>query len=109
LAKRNAKGELIKQKFGPAMLTAFKLLSKLKSLRGTPLDILGRTEERKTERALIGEYLQHVEAALQGLNAQTHAHAVDVARVPENIKGFGHVKERNIQAARSLWTSLSKA
>jgi indolepyruvate ferredoxin oxidoreductase len=109
LAKRNAKGELIKQKFGPATLTAFKLLSKLKGLRGTPLDILGRTEERKTERALIGEYLQHVDAALQGLNAQTHAHAVDVARVPENIKGFGHVKERNIQAARSLWTSLSKA
>jgi indolepyruvate ferredoxin oxidoreductase len=109
LAKRNAKGELMKQKFGPAMLTGFKLLSKLKGLRGTPLDILGRTEERKTERALIGEYLQHVEGALQGLNAQTHAHAVDVARVPENIKGFGHVKERNIQAARSLWTSLSKA
>jgi indolepyruvate ferredoxin oxidoreductase len=109
LAKRNAKGELTKQKFGPAMLTAFKLLSKLKGLRGTSLDIWGRTEERKIERALIGEYMQHVEAALQGLNAQTHAHAVDVARVPENIKGFGHVKERNIQAARSLWTSLSKA
>ncbi|MGV0982990.1 MAG: indolepyruvate ferredoxin oxidoreductase family protein [Limnohabitans sp.] len=109
LAKRNAKGELVKQKFGPAMLTGFKLLAKLKGLRGTPLDILGRTEERKTERALIGEYMQQLEATLPGLNAQTHAHAVDVARVPENIKGFGHVKERNIQAARSLWASLNKA
>jgi indolepyruvate ferredoxin oxidoreductase len=109
LAKRNAKGELVKQKFGPAMLTGFKLLAKLKGLRGTPLDILGRTEERKTERALIGEYIQQLETTLPGLNAQTHAHAVDVARVPENIKGFGHVKERNIQAARSLWASLSKA
>ncbi len=108
LAKRNAKGELVKQKFGPAMLTGFKWLAKLKGLRGTRLDILGRTEERKTERALIGEYMQHVEATLQGLTAQTHAHAVDVARVPENIKGFGHVKERNIRAARSLWTSLNK-
>ena len=109
LAKRNAKGELVKQKFGPAMLTGFKLLAKLKGLRGTGLDILGRTEERKTERALIGEYMQQLEATLPGLNALTHAHAVDVARVPENIKGFGHVKERNIQAARSLWASLSKA
>jgi len=109
LAKRNAKGELVKQKFGPGMLTGFKLLAKLKGLRGTRLDILGRTEERKTERALIGEYMQYVEATLQGLDVQTHAHAVDVARVPENIKGFGHVKERNIQAARSLWASLDKA
>ncbi|PUE33484.1 indolepyruvate ferredoxin oxidoreductase family protein [Limnohabitans sp. Jir72] len=109
LAKRNAKGELVKQKFGPAMLTGFKLLAKLKGLRGTALDILGRTEERKTERALIGEYMQQVEATLPGLNAQTHGHAVDVARVPENIKGFGHVKERNIQAARSLWASLNKS
>ncbi len=109
LAKRNAKGELVKQKFGPAMLTGFKLLAKLKGLRGTALDILGHTEERKTERALIGEYMQQVEATLPGLNALNHAHAVDVARVPENIKGFGHVKERNIEAARSLWTALSKA
>ncbi len=109
LAKRNAKGELVKQKYGPGMLTVFKLLAKLKALRGTRLDILGRTEERKTERALIGEYMQYVEATLQELDAQTHAHAVDVARVPENIKGFGHVKERNIQAARSLWASLDKA
>jgi len=109
LAKRNAKGELVKQKFSPAMLTGFKLLAKLKGLRGTGLDILGRTEERKTERALIGEYMQQIEATLPGLNTQTHAHAVDVARVPENIKGFGHVKERNIQAARNLWASLSKA
>ncbi len=109
LAKRNAKGELVKQKFGPAMLTGFKLLAKLKGLRGTALDILGRTEERKTERALIGEYMQQVEATLPGLNTHTHGHAVDVARVPENIKGFGHVKERNIQAARSLWASLNKS
>ena len=109
LAKRNAKGELVTQKYGPGMLTVFKLLAKLKALRGTRLDILGRTEERKTERALIGEYMQYVEATLQELDAQTHAHAVDVARVPENIKGFGHVKERNIQAARSLWASLDKA
>jgi indolepyruvate ferredoxin oxidoreductase len=108
MAKRNDKGELVKQKFGPAMLTGFKLLAKFKGLRGTRLDVFGHTEERKTERALIGEYMQHIDRVLQGLDAQTHAHALDVARVPDNIKGFGHVKERNIQAARSLWASLSK-
>jgi indolepyruvate ferredoxin oxidoreductase len=108
MAKRNDKGELVKQKFGPAMLTGFKILAKFKGLRGTRLDVFGRTEERKTERALIGEYMQQINSVLQGLDAQTHAHALDVALVPDNIKGFGHVKERNIQAARSLWASLNK-
>ena len=106
LAKRNAKGEGIKQKFGPSMLLAFKLLARMKGLRGTALDLLGRTEERRTERALIGEYMQHIEDDIDNLNNDTHSHALRVAQVPENIKGFGHVKERNIQAARALWKSL---
>jgi len=78
----------------------------MKGLRGTALDLLGRTEERRTERALIGEYMQHIEDGIDNLNNDTHAHALRVAQVPENIKGFGHVKERNIQAARALWKSL---
>jgi indolepyruvate ferredoxin oxidoreductase len=45
---------------------------------------------------------------LNKLDNGSHGHAVSVARVPENIKGFGHVKERNIRAARSLWASLVK-
>jgi indolepyruvate ferredoxin oxidoreductase len=106
LSKRNNKGELIKQKFGPIVLTGFKVLAKLKGLRGTAFDVLGQTEERRTERALVGEYMQHIDDALLDLDASKHAHAVDVAKVPENIKGFGHVKERNIQAARSMWKSL---
>ncbi len=106
LAKRNAKGEGIKQKFGPSMMLVFKLLARMKGLRGTALDLLGRTEERRTERALIDEYMQHIEDGIDNLNNDTHAHALRVAQVPENIKGFGHVKERNIQAARALWKSL---
>ena len=74
IAKKNAKGELQKQKFGPAMLTGFRLLAKLKGLRGTALDIFGRTEERKTERALIGEYRASIEEVIAGLNAANHAH-----------------------------------
>jgi indolepyruvate ferredoxin oxidoreductase len=106
LAKHNDKGELIKQKYGPAMLTAFKVLAQLKSLRGTVWDVFGRSHERQTERSLIGEYMQYVEHALQNLNPDTHAHAVKVAQVADQIKGFGHVKERNIRAARAQWQQL---
>jgi indolepyruvate ferredoxin oxidoreductase len=108
LAQRNAKGELIKQKFGPLMQPVFKVLARLKGLRGTAWDVFGYTEERRTERALIGEYMQQIEGVIADLNADQHAHAVAVAQVPENIKGFGHVKARNLQAARALWTSLER-
>jgi indolepyruvate ferredoxin oxidoreductase len=106
-SKRNSQGEMVKRKFGPIMLTGFKVLAKLKGLRGTKLDYFGKTEERQTERALIREYMQHIDRMLAGLSAKTHAHAVAVALVPENIKGYGHVKERNIRAARTLWATLS--
>ena len=71
IAKKNAKGELQKQKFGPAMLTGFRVLAKLKGLRGTALDIFGRTEERKTERALIGEYRASIDEVIAGLTPAT--------------------------------------
>lgn len=101
IAKKNERGELIKQPFGPFMFTVFKVLARFKGLRGTVLDIFGRTEERRTERALIAEYRADVEALLAGLNATNHALAVEIAGIPEQIKGFGHVKERNLAAARS--------
>jgi indolepyruvate ferredoxin oxidoreductase len=103
LAKRNEKGHLIKQKMSPYMLLAFKVLSKLKFLRGTSLDVFGRTEERQTERALIQEYKDAVQELLGSLTTQNHALAVNVAKVPEQIKGFGHVKERHIEAAMLQW------
>jgi indolepyruvate ferredoxin oxidoreductase len=85
---------------------AFKVLAKLRGLRGTPLDVFGRTGERRTERALIGEYRASVERLLAGLNAGNHSLAVEIARIPEQIKGFGHVKERNLAAARARWAEL---
>ncbi|MDM0115331.1 indolepyruvate ferredoxin oxidoreductase family protein [Variovorax sp. J22R133] len=106
IAKRNAKGELQKQKFGPAMLTGFRFLAKLKGLRGTALDIFGRTEERKMERALIGEYRASIEEVLRGLNAANHTTALEIASLPEQIRGYGHVKERNVAAARIRWNDL---
>ncbi len=103
LAKRNEKGQLIKQKMSPYMLLVFKVLSQLKFLRGTAFDVFGRTEERQTERALIQEYKDAIEELLVSLNAQNHSLAVNVAKVPEQIKGFGHVKERHIEAAMLQW------
>ncbi len=106
LAKRNEKGELQKKKYGPAMLTALRVLSKLKALRGTPFDIFGATAERRAERALPGEYRRSIEQVIASLSAANHAQALEIARLPEQIKGFGHVKERNLAAARLQWQAL---
>jgi indolepyruvate ferredoxin oxidoreductase len=106
IASKNERGELQKRKFGPAMLTAFRLLARLKGLRGTAFDVFGRTEERRTERALIGDYRGSVEQILTSLNAGNHGLALEIARLPEQIKGFGHVKERNLAAVRGRWAGL---
>ena len=106
VAKKNAKGQLQKQKFGPWMLTGFRLLARLKGLRGTALDIFGRTEERRTERALIGEYRAAIEEVIGALRADNHALALEIASLPEQIRGYGHVKDRNLAAARTRWSEL---
>jgi len=106
LAKKNATGELVKQPFGPAMGTAFKLLARLKGLRGTALDVFGRTEERRGERALVAEYRASIEELLAGLTADNHTLAVEIARLPEQIRGYGHVKARHLAAVRPQWAAL---
>lgn len=106
LAKRNDRGELVKQAYGPWMRTAFKLLARLKGLRGTALDPFGRTEERRMERALIGRYKDTIEELMAGLNAANLALAIEIARLPEQIRGYGHVKERHLQAALPKWDAL---
>lgn len=106
LAKTNDKGELVKRPFGPWMRTAFGVLAKFKGLRGSALDPFGRTEERRSERALIGEYRACIEELLKGLNAARLAQAVEIARIPEEIRGYGHVKARHLAAARGKWATL---
>jgi indolepyruvate ferredoxin oxidoreductase len=109
IGKKNANGEAQKQKFGPWMLTGFKLLAKLKALRGTAFDPFGRTQERREERALMTDYINSMDVVLQSLNANNHAAAMEVARLPEMIKGFGHVKARNLLLARGQWTVAMQA
>ncbi|MGI4814346.1 MAG: indolepyruvate ferredoxin oxidoreductase family protein [Janthinobacterium lividum] len=109
LAKRNAKGELIKRAYGPWVMQVFKILARMKHLRGSRLDVFGYTQERRTERALIDEYRQRIEALLPNLDADNHALAQQIAAVPEDIRGFGHVKDRKLADARSQWTQLQAA
>ena len=87
------------------MLTGFKLLARLKGLRGTALDPFGRTEERRMERALIAQYEASLEEILPLLDAGNHGAAVEIARIPELIKGYGHVKARNVELAQQQWAA----
>ena len=105
-AKKNEKGELVKKSYGPWMRKAFGVLAGLKGLRCTALDPFGKTEESKMERALIVEYRASIEEILKSLNARNVALAVDIARIPEDIRGYGHVKERHLHAARAKWQGL---
>jgi indolepyruvate ferredoxin oxidoreductase len=105
-AKTNDKGEPQKRRFGPSMLTGFRLLARLKGLRGTAFDVFGRTDERRTERALIDEYIASIDEVLGGLNAANLALATEIARIPEDIRGYGHVKQRHLAAARPKWAAL---
>ena len=106
LAARDAQGRLAKRAFGPWVRSAFALLAKLKGLRGTALDPFGRTEERRIERALIVEYRACIDELLAGLGPERLALAVEIARIPEEIRGYGHVKERHLKAARAKWERL---
>jgi indolepyruvate ferredoxin oxidoreductase len=103
LAKKDDKGHLLKAEYGSYMRSAFGVMAKLKFLRGTAFDIFGYTQERKMERALIKEYEGMLEDLIQGLNTQNLALAVELASIPEMIRGYGHVKERHLEKARKVW------
>lgn len=105
-AKRDDNGQLVKKEYGPWMFKAFGLLAKLKFLRGGPLDIFGRTDERRGERQLIADYEATIELLLKDLSAERVALAVEIASIPEHIRGFGHVKERHLHAAKAREAAL---
>ena len=88
------------------MFTAFKLLAKLRGLRGGALDVFGYTEERKGERALIDEYENTVGGLLDALDAGNVGLAAEIASVPEQIRGYGHVKHANLIAAKAREAEL---
>ncbi|AIJ49648.1 MFS transporter [Comamonas testosteroni TK102] len=105
-ARKDEQGHLLKKSYGPWMRKAMGWLAGMKGLRGTVLDPFGRTEERRTERALIVEYRQCIDTLLTGLTADKLALAVEIASIPEDIRGYGHVKEHHLAAARIKWQAL---
>jgi len=90
-----------KMSFGPWMLPVFRLLAKLKGLRGTPFDPFGRSLERRTERKLITDYEAMLDEVLAKLTPENHHLAVGLAVMPEKIRGFGHIKQRHLATAKA--------
>ena len=106
LAKKDAHGRLLKREYGPWMLTAFGWLAKLRFLRGTTFDPFGRTAERREERQLVEDYAALLDELLAGLDAARLRLAVEIASVPEHIRGYGHVKHAHIARARQRGREL---
>ena len=110
LARRDPdSGHLIKREFGPWLMHGFRLLAGLRRLRGSALDIFGYTADRRTERRLITDYEALMDEVLGGLTPETHALAVELAAVPEQIRGFGHVKEEHLAKAKAQEAELLTA
>ena len=106
LAKKDAQGRLLKKEYGPWVFTAFKLLAKLRGLRGGALDIFGYTEERKDERKLIADYETTITGLLDKLDGGNIGLAAEIASIPEHIRGYGHVKDAHLEKARAREAEL---
>ena len=102
-------GRPLKRAYGPWMLTALRWLAKLKFLRGSAFDVFGKSAERRLEQRLIVEYEQDIAELLRCLDASNLASTIDLAGLPEHIRGFGHVKLRAAEAAQQKRQSLLQA
>ena len=102
-------GELQKKSYGPWVFRMFKLLASLRRIRGTVFDIFGYTEERRIGRRLIADYEIVVRELAAVLSPDNHAMAVQIARLPEQIRGYGHIKEKNIRLAKEREANLLAA
>jgi len=102
-------GEPMKKEYGPGMEKWFRRLAKLKGLRGTPLDLFGRTEERRLERQMIKDYRALTDRIAAELTTDNHQFAVALLSLPEHIRGYGHVKTRHIEQAKDEERRLLEA
>ena len=89
-----------KREFGPWVLPLFHALAKLKFLRGTALDPFAWSKERREEQADLKDYLLLLDALTAGLNAGNYQTAVELAALPSQLRGFGHIRKKNREALR---------
>ena len=106
-AKRDVQGHLQKTRFGAWLRPVLKLLAGLKGLRGTSLDVFGYSAERRQERQLIEDYRQAITQLLPSLSAGNLPQVLALAALPEDIRGFGHVKHAHLERVLPRWTSLA--
>ncbi|WP_339863570.1 indolepyruvate ferredoxin oxidoreductase family protein [Paremcibacter congregatus] len=99
IAPKDSKGHLRKMEFGGWMHKALKVVARLRSLRGTAFDVFGRTEERKMERRLISDYEDLMALFVDSLTSEKLSSAIALAEIPEDIRGYGHVKEKSVELA----------
>ena len=94
-------GELQKREYGSWVIKAFRLLAGMRGLRGSRWDLFGYTEERRTERQSISDYEATMAEVIENLATDSHALAVQIAEIPDRIRGFGHVKAANLEQANA--------
>ncbi len=104
--EKDAEGRPKKRAYGPGMMKGFRLLAKLKGLRGTPLDIFGYSEDRKLERTLIADYEKDVANVLGQLSSANAEIAVELLSLPDRIRGYGPVKEKAVKDAKARHEQL---
>ena len=105
---KDALGRPKKRAFGPWMMPAFRLLAKMRGLRGTPFDIFGYSADRRLERDLIAGYEKDVATVLSVLSPLTLDTAVELLSLPDRIRGFGPVKEKSVQDAKARYAQLAQ-
>jgi indolepyruvate ferredoxin oxidoreductase len=110
LARRDPiSGEPRKTSFGPWILPVLGLMRRLKFLRGTRADPFAWSAERKQERALVEDYFETIRIVSSKLSPHNHDASVQLARLPERIRGFGHIKVRSIEAVSPVREQLLAA
>ncbi|MGC2947784.1 indolepyruvate ferredoxin oxidoreductase family protein [Burkholderia sp. KBS0801] len=95
-----------KRTFGPWFIVVLRMLAACRAVRGTWLDPFGHTAERKSERRLIDEYMAGIDQALATLDSERYDTVLELARLPEQIRGYGHVKAARMRQASQTWNGL---
>ena len=107
--KDKVTGYPLKINFGSWIMILFKFISLFKFLRGTYFDLFGYFEERKIERLLINNYKDRILEICTKLTIENYALAVEIASTPDQIRGFGYIKEKNIEIAKRCEDKLMSA